>query len=332
MRRSRPPLVRMQHIDRELRNNHYPNCSSIARHLEVSSKSIQRDIEFMRDMLNAPIEYDPRRKGYCYRKPWHFNPADFLDRRELDALAVTSSVLAQYQGAPYYDEISRAIDKLMHALPVPVDGGGLLDIYSFNNPVPACRINEDDFAVLELAVRERKKVEITYSSSQNQEVTERTVHPYRLHYDQSGGTWYLIAYCELRQAVRTFALCRIQQMALTGEAFVISASFSIERYFEKTFNQTTGAGSSDIVIRFTPYQAQWIREHRWHPSQSIEEHRDGSLTLTFCVGALDAVKRWVMRYGSQAEVLAPLELRQMVGLEVQKMGEIYGESHHREVT
>ncbi|NTW64563.1 MAG: DNA-binding protein, partial [Chlorobiaceae bacterium] len=64
MRQSRPPLVRIQHIDRELRNNCYPNCTRVACHFEVSSKSIQRDIVYMRDMLDAPIDYDKKKKGY----------------------------------------------------------------------------------------------------------------------------------------------------------------------------------------------------------------------------------------------------------------------------
>lgn len=325
MRRSRPPLVRMQHIDRELRNNRYPNCSGIALLFEVSSKSIQRDIEFMRDMLNAPIEYDPQRKGYFYRESWYFNPVEFFDRRELEALAATSQVLVQYQGTPYYNEISRALDKLMHSLPVFGAEDGMQNIYSFNNSVSACALNQDDFILLEQAIRARRKITMIYSSSSRQAVSERTVHPYRLHYSQSGATWYMIAYCELRKAVRTFAVCRIQKLMLTDETFVIPASFSFESYLEKTFDQTSGSGISTIVIRFTPYQSQWIRERRWHPTQSIEEHGDGSLTLTFNVGALDAVKRWVMQYGKEAEVLEPQELRQIVRLELQEMAVMYEE-------
>ncbi|WP_342352904.1 hypothetical protein [Chlorobium phaeovibrioides] len=48
MVQSRPPIVRMQYIDQQLRDNYYPNCPIIARYFEVSSKSIQRDIDYMR--------------------------------------------------------------------------------------------------------------------------------------------------------------------------------------------------------------------------------------------------------------------------------------------
>lgn len=315
----------MQHIDRELRGNRYPNCTRIAQHFEVSCKSIQRDIDFMREMLNAPIEYDSRKKGYFYREPWRFDPSSFLNRQELEALAATSKVLVQYQGTPYYEEVSRALEKLMHSLQVSCSGDGVFDIYSFDTPAPACEVDQDDFALIDQAVRNRVKVSMVYKSSSRQAVTERIVHPYRIHYDQGSGTWYLIAFCEYRNEVRTFVICRIQHLRLTDDRFSVPVTFIIDHYLQQAFNLTSGGADYDDVIHFTPYQSQWIREHRWHSTQQIEEREDGSITLHMKVSALDAVKRWVMRYGKEAEVVEPEELRDMIREEIMGMGEVYGE-------
>ena len=324
MRRSRPPIVRMQHIDRELRSKRYPNCTRIARYFNVSSKSIQRDIDFMRDMMNAPINYDRRKRGYFYTGEWVLDPSSFLDQQEVEALSATSRVLSQYKGTPYYEEVNRAIKKLMQYLPVSYSGDGLFDIYSFENPIAESNPDQKIFSLLEQAVRNCWKVAMTYKVSSRQDITERTVHPYRLHYDQSGGTWYLIAHCEFRREVRTFAICRIHNLVLTSEHFDIPESFDISAYLEKAFDQTSCQTVYDIAIRFTPFQSQWIREHRWHSTQQIEELDNGSITLKITVGALDAVKRWVMRYGAQAEVLEPRELRDMVTQEVREMDAVYG--------
>src|ERR1051325_1538693 len=62
--KSRPPLERMVRIHHEIASGSYPNASTMARELEVSAKSIQRDLEFMRDRLNLPLEYDGTRLGY----------------------------------------------------------------------------------------------------------------------------------------------------------------------------------------------------------------------------------------------------------------------------
>jgi proteasome accessory factor B len=316
----------MQHIDREIRSNRYPTCSRIAGYFDVSRKSIQRDIDFMRFSLRAPIEYDRKKRGYTYIGEWKLDPTSFLDHQESEALAATSKVLTQYNGTPYYNEVSRAIDKLMQYLPASCSGETLLDIYSFDNPAPATQVDEGVFALLDRAARNRQKVTMIYRASSRNATTERTVHPYRLHFDQSGATWYLIAYCEYRHDIRTFAVCRIHDLKITSDHFVIPDSFSITDYLQKAFQQTNGNREYDISIRFTPYQSQWIREHRWHPTQEIHEHDDGALTLTLKVSALEAVKRWVMRYGAQAEVLQPEELREMIKMEVREMDVVYGKN------
>jgi proteasome accessory factor B len=313
----------MQHIDRELRDNRFPNCSLIGGIFGRSRKCIQRDIDFMRDQLGAPIDYDRKRKGYFYTKHWAFDPSAFLDRNEAQALAATGKVLSQYQGTPYYDEVCRAIEKLMHRLPVSPAVDSFFEIYSFENP-SSDRFDQAAFTLLEQAIRTRTKIKLTYRSPSSQSSTERTVQPYRLHYDQSTGTWYLIAHCEFRKETRTFVVSRIQDLNPTCEPFTIPDGFSISNYMETAFQQSVGPHLYDIAIHFTPYQSQWIREHHWHSSQRVEEHDDGSLILKLSVSSLDAVKRWVMRYGAQAEVLDPKELRDMVRQEVQEMVGVYG--------
>ena len=279
----------------------------------------------MRDMMNAPIDYDRKKRGYYYTNEWVFDPTSFLDQQEVESLAATSKVLSQFSGTPYYEEISRAIEKLMQYLPVSCSEDGLFDVYSFENPITACSIDQEIISLLERAVRNCQKVTMTYKVSSRRDITERTVHPYRLHYDQSAGTWYLIAFCEIRQDVRTFAICRIHNLLITSGHFTIPDSFSFSGYLEKAFDQTTGTTAYEIAIHFSPYQSQWIRERRWHSTQKIEEHDDGSVTLKLTVGALEAVKRWVMRYGAQAEVLEPRELRDLMTLEVREMGDVYGD-------
>jgi predicted DNA-binding transcriptional regulator YafY len=81
----------------------------------------------------------------------------------------------------------------------------------------------------------------------------------------------------------------------------------------------------EFVIRFDAHQARYIRERRWHETQQIEERDDGGLILRFSSGSLSEVMRWVMQYGSHAEVIAPEELRQAVAREVETMRRCYGQ-------
>src|SRR4051812_18167287 len=85
---ARPPLERMQKLHRLIAAGKYPNCRSLAEELEVSPKTIQRDIDFMRDRMDYPIEYDPLRFGFHYTQPVTAFPQLELAEGELVALLI----------------------------------------------------------------------------------------------------------------------------------------------------------------------------------------------------------------------------------------------------
>lgn len=121
-----------------------------------------------------------------------------------------------------------------------------------------------------------------------------------------------------------FALDRITDLRLTDERFTPDPDFDINIYLGDSLALERGGELEEVRIRFDPFQARYIRERQWHPSQEIEEHPDSSLTLTLRVRGLGEVKRWVMSFGSRAEVLAPDRLRLEVLAEVERMGEMHG--------
>ena len=78
----------------------------------------------------------------------------------------------------------------------------------------------------------------------------------------------------------------------------------------QAFQLELGEEPVDVAIRFDAFHAHYIRERQWHPTQEIDEQPDGCLILRFRVGGMSEVKRWVMAYGSHAQVLAPQSLRE----------------------
>ncbi|ACF46442.1 conserved hypothetical protein [Prosthecochloris aestuarii DSM 271] len=324
MKQSRPPVVRMYFLDDQLRKNLFPNCSSVAAYFEVSPKTIQRDVDYMRDLLGAPIEYHRKKRGFFYRENWVFLPSAFLEQDEAEALKVTKKVLSHYTGTPYYDEVSSALDKVLQYLPKTFGDSDLFSVYSFEHSAVTHELSTH-FVTLEDAIRQKMKISIVYDAPSSGAMSERTIHPYRLHYSHAAQRWYLVAYCELRMGMRTFAIGRIKKLQLLTEHFECRPGFSVDAYLSKTFDQMVGETEQEVSIRFSAYQAPWIKERQWHPSQKISEHHEGGITISFNVGALDAVKRWVMRYGKEAEVIEPQELRDMVRDEVRDMGVVYEE-------
>src|SRR6476620_5165781 len=115
--KSRPPLERMLRIHQAIQSGKFPNASTLARELEVSTKSIHRDIEFMRDRLDLPVEYDGRRFGYHYTEEVSAFPTVQITEGELFALIVAEKALQQYRGTNSEKPLLSAIKKMEQSLP-----------------------------------------------------------------------------------------------------------------------------------------------------------------------------------------------------------------------
>ncbi len=66
MRATRPALVRMNEVVRRIAQGKFPNCRTLATEIEVTAKTIHRDIECLRDSFGHDIRYHPQRYGFYY--------------------------------------------------------------------------------------------------------------------------------------------------------------------------------------------------------------------------------------------------------------------------
>ena len=113
---SRPPLERMMRMHERLKAGRYPNCRKLADELEVSSKTVQRDIELIRYRLGLPIEYDQLHFGFYYTEPVASFPNVEISEGELVALYVGQKALAQYKGTSFEAPLSTAFRKITDGL------------------------------------------------------------------------------------------------------------------------------------------------------------------------------------------------------------------------
>ena len=112
MLHSRPPLERMLRIHQAVQSGKFPNATRLAAELEVSTKSIHRDIEFMRDRLELPLEYHPQRFGYHYTTEVTSFPTMHITEGELVALVIAEKALEQYRGTQFEKPLLSAIRKI----------------------------------------------------------------------------------------------------------------------------------------------------------------------------------------------------------------------------
>jgi proteasome accessory factor B len=309
--RARPPLQRMLQIHQALAAGDFPNASTLARALEVSVKTIQRDLEFMRDRLNLPLEYDPRRHGYFYTQEVSAFPTLQITEGELFALVVAEKAVQQYRGTSFEKPLLSALKKMAAALPdtVSLHLADWDQTISFRTRVEPL-LDRDIFEGLARATLRREQLEIAYRKPGRAAPEPRVVDPY--HLANINGEWYLFAYDHLRRAVRTFVPGRIRALRPTGRTFTRPAGFSMDARLRDSFGVHSAEGRFDVALRFTPRVSDYIREKRWHPSQELRERADGGVELRLRLSSLVEIQRWVLGWGGEVTVLQPPELRAAV--------------------
>lgn len=308
---TRPPLERMLRIHQAILSGKHPNASTLARELEVSTKSIQRDLDFMRDRFELPIQYDSARHGYFYDGEVSGFPALQITEGELFALLVAEKALQQYRGTSFEKPLVSAFRKMASSLPDAVS----LHLADWENSISfrtsaVPLLDLEVFDQLAQAAAKRRQLRINYRKPGASAGEDRVIDPY--HLANINGEWFLFAFDHLRDDLRTFAPTRIQRVEPTGETFERPEKFSVENRLRDSFGILSGTGDYHVVIRFRPVVADYIREKRWHPSQELKELKGGGVELRMKLSGLAEVERWILGWSGNATVVSPAELKRSV--------------------
>jgi predicted DNA-binding transcriptional regulator YafY len=301
-------MERMLKIHHAIQAGGYPNATRLAEQLEVSTKSIHRDIEFMRDRLDLPVEYNPAKYGYHYSEEVSAFPTFQVTEGEMVALLVAEKALQQYRGTTFEKPLLSAFQKIEEALPdtISLNLSEWDESISFRtSAIP--QLDLDIFDQLAKAVSRKKQLELQYRKPGQKQGEARVVDPY--HLANINGEWFLFAHCHLRKDLRTFAPARILSIKETGQSFQRPKRFSIEDRLQGSFGVHAGKENFKVIIRFSPQVADYIREKTWHPTQVIKSLPNEGIELAITLSSLVEIHRWVLGWGEHAEVIEPKNLR-----------------------
>ncbi|MEZ6127246.1 MAG: WYL domain-containing transcriptional regulator [Planctomycetaceae bacterium] len=310
---TRPPIRRFIAIERSVRNGDYPNSESLADELEVDSRTVQRDIAFLKNQLGAPLEFCRKHNGYYLTDLSWTLPAFQLTEGELVSVFLAERLIRQYRGTPFETDLARAFDRITRMLPdeITVSLAAAAETLS----VTPCVLTTQDvetFQSLTTAIQRTQQLQLRYwSASQNLE-TERIVDP--LHLSLVDNDWYLIAWCHTRKEIRMFSTVRIRQTQPTGRKFLPPDNFDITTYLGNSFRAVRGEGDQtwNVKLQFRVEMAGRIREKVWHHTQTLEDQPDGSVIMHLQVSSLIEIRRWVLFWGADCRVLEPEELKSLV--------------------
>jgi len=320
---TRPQHERIYALVRLIQERHFPNASTFMRELEVDRRTILRDLDYLRERMGLPIEYDASERGYYLSGPiknmpllemcesdllWLFVGQHLLQQAGNDELA--NQVRASFQRVSnlFGSTISVRWDQLATVLSAKTSGLGAAELQTFR------AISEGLSRHLEVCFEYRKSAKAA--------VEQRQVQP--LHSAFVNGQWYLFAYDLGRKATRAFVLSRMDQVKVTTQSFDPTGLPVIPELLQHGFGAKHSTDHPTLVkLKVSSEIAHLIEERRWHVSQKITHHDDGSITLELTVNTFRELTNWICSWGPNMEVLEPRALRQKVAKTLRDAAAVY---------
>lgn len=315
-----PPRAKKQNAERIqrilgiLRRSGGATMLEFTEALEVSTSTIKRDIDVLRDRMKCPIEFDRDTFKWVIRdspdgKRFEL-PGLWFNASELYALLAMQHLISGVQPGLLESHLQPLKQKLESLL--GESSAATKDIKQRVKLIHFAgrRIEVKNFELLTQAVMERKRVVMRYFNRDRNEETRREVSPIRLvHYREN---WLLDAQCHLRNELRIFALDAIRDVQLTEKTAIEVSQQELDEHFRSGYGIYAGKADKRAVLKFSKARARYVSLERWHSEQTSKWLADGSYQLEVPYSKDQELITDVLRYGADVEVLAPPELRQRV--------------------
>jgi predicted DNA-binding transcriptional regulator YafY len=293
--------------------------------LGVSRATFKRDLEYMRDRLNAPIEWDRFDGGYRYAEPAggpsFALPGMWFNASEVHALLMMQQLLADLQPGLLEAQV-KPLQARLRALLGSADHSPEEVERRFRLVSAARRtLTVRHFEAVASATLRRRRLRITHYSRQSDESTDRVVSPQQLIFYREN--WYLVAWCHLRRDIRSFAIDAVSQAELLETPARDVGRAALAEVMESGYGIFSGREVTWATLRFAAERSRWVSAETWHPNQR---------------GGFDDARRWVLevpyndprellmdvlKHGGSVEVLAPASLRDRVAVEIRSALQVY---------
>ena len=292
-------------------------CSELADILEVSERQIQK---YKQDLEQAGIFITSKPGiygGYEIDKSNSISNIN-LSKRDIPVLENINEQL-KYNNDIYQNEFEHILTKIK-AFFNSHDNDSHMDYFSIQ---PQCNYNHDEEKEkchdITIAYITKKKIKIKYYSI-NSGYSDRVVHPYGLYNYKSDQ--YMVAFCENRNKFIDFKVCRIKSYTVLDENYILDKSFNWKEYSKDSIGIYKD-NNINLVLKIKHPFSVIIKEKIWVSNQKILEHEDNSITFIATMRGYTEIKSWILSMGANVEVIKPIELREDIKLEVEKIKKLY---------
>jgi len=296
-------------------------AADLAAKLGVSVRTLHRYFGML-DEMGVPI-YAERGPygGFSLVRGYKLPPLVFTPE-EAVALYLGTSLVGEMWGQLYQESAQGALAKLENVLPDEQRN----EIAWARRTLVATGLHRADPSALgpaleklRRAAREQQRVNMLYQSTTGDKTTERQIDPYALGH--RAGWWYLVGYCHLRNAPRTFRVDRIQSLEVLSQTFQMPDDFDIHTYLASEFAYQPIVRAK---LRFTA-EGAFIAKSNVAGWESLEENPDGSVDVSLSAPDLPWLASMTISFANLVTVLEPPELREMVRDWARSVVELYEE-------
>ena len=293
-------IERIFYINRKILEDGKVSTAQVVSAFEISKRQVMRDIDYLRDTLEAPLAYEAKEKGYVYTGD--FSMMSNSNERMLVLNAIFRS-LAASQGA-----LSVITDMVSDGLDSGLEEGykSLSDKIVFITPVQ----DWPDYTVFNKICSAMKggiRMTLGYRNAKGERST-RHIEPLRLV--NYSGRWYLLSFDRQNKELRTFHLSRIEKIEqIEGDLFQSRYSEEeLDSFIHGGFGIFMGNKSIPVTFCVFGWASNALETQTWHKDQKIcKIELDGKegLEVTVPVANLQEILSQILSFGSAARPIAP---------------------------
>ena len=289
--------------------------------LEISRATFKRDLDYLRDRMNAPIVYDRSMAGYRFDKPNAGDkielPGLWFSEKEATALVLMQHLLANLDTSgllsPHIAPLMDIVDGILGQSEVSAkELRKRIKVFGMS----ARKNVLENFEEVGVSLLKRQRLQLSYYSKGKNELTERAVSPQRLIFYRDN--WYLDAYCHFRKGLRSFAMDGIRTAHVLEDKATEVPEKELHENFAESYGIFSGKATQRAKLRFTPEKARWVSAETWHGQQVSSFDKAGNYTLEFDYNQDPELVMEIMKHGDGVEVIGPASLKSKVRAELEK--------------
>jgi proteasome accessory factor B len=334
-------LSRIARIDAEIHSGKHPNAEKLAAELEVSPRTILRDIEYLKYTYDAPIAYDFYKRGFYYTEPTFFIRSVMLSKEELETITLFDKYIkiASNKNDDYSLKFRKIIDKLLMVLPEDKTNSLPFSPNSENDPdctfKPHIPVDRNIEISLWEAVEKNEIVEIEYCFSDDEKIEKLEIEPLAIDLTRfdcffiEDPEHHILAWKRgNRDKLEVFVLNKIRKVKNTGKHYKLPADFDYSNLPKYFFMQDAIITPSayklyNFEFSFPKEVASEAIKKDYYVNQHIELREDGTVYVSFKSTQIHEIFNWVLGQGRKVKVLNPPELVNMIKREAQRVVQYY---------